>query len=95
VADIGAVSGILNMQTPQVKDTPDRARQAGQQFEALLLSQMMRTMRESGSNWLGGGSGGANDTATEYAETQFAQALAASGGLGIATMVTKGLADKT
>ena len=49
-------------------------------------------MRETaGGGWMGSGDDHAGATATEMAEEQFAQALAQSGGLGLANMVVSGL----
>jgi len=73
------------------KDTPEKILDAAQQFEALLLSQMLRTIRESGKGWLGGDDSATSDTATEFAEQQFAMVLAHQGGLGLATLIAKGL----
>jgi Rod binding domain-containing protein len=63
---------------------------AAQQFEALLLSQILRAAREAGGGWMGS-KDAASDCATEYAEQQFAAVMARSGGLGIAGLVVKGL----
>jgi Rod binding domain-containing protein len=75
------------------KDSPAKIRQAATDFEALLLAQMMKSARETS----GGGVDDAEDseensTMIELGEQQFAQALASSGGLGIAKMVITGLA---
>jgi Rod binding domain-containing protein len=75
-------------------DTPARVRDAAQQFEALLLEQILRSARESGSGWLDSDKDSAGDCATEYAEQQFAVALAQRGGLGIANLVAAGLEKK-
>ena len=64
---------------------------AAQQFEALLIGQMLRTERESGNGWLGSGGDSAGDCATEYAEQQFASLLAQQGGLGLANLIAAGL----
>jgi len=70
---------------------PAKVHDAAQQFEALLLGQMMRTERQSGSGWLGSGEDSSAECITDYAEQQFAAILAQSGGLGIANLVAKGL----
>ena len=70
---------------------PSKVHDAAQQFEALLLGQMLRAERESGSGWLGGGEDSSAECVTDYAEQQFAAVLAQNGGLGIATLVAKGL----
>jgi Rod binding domain-containing protein len=74
-------------------DDPAKVRDAARQFEALLLTQILRAARGSGS-WTGSGPDGAGDCATEYAEEQFAAALASSGGLGLADLISSGLTPR-
>jgi flagellar protein FlgJ len=65
---------------------------AAQQFEALMLGQLLKTARESSDGgWLGTGEDQAGELAVDMAQQQFAQAMSARGGLGIAKMVTAGL----
>ena len=71
-------------------DTPERVRDAAQQFEALLIGQMLRTVRESGGGFMGE-KDSASDCALEFAEQQFATVMARSGGLGLATLIIQGL----
>ncbi len=68
-----------------------KAVDAAKQFEALLIAQMLKTMRESGSGWLGSGEDQASESAMGMAEEHFAAALSASGGLGLANTVERGL----
>ena len=70
---------------------PAKVHDAAQQFEALLLGQMLRSERHSGSGWLGSCEDASAECVTDYAEQQFAAVLAQNGGLGIATLVAKGL----
>ena len=70
---------------------PEKVRDAAQQFEALLLRQILRSERESGNGWLGSGGDSASDCATDYAEQQFATLLAHQGGLGLANLIAAGL----
>lgn len=72
----------------------EKLKDAAHQFEAMLLSQMMRSMRESGSGWMGTGDDQSSASVMEMAEEQFAQAMAATGGLGLATIVTQHLEPK-
>lgn len=75
------------------KDSPAKIRQAAADFEALLLAQMMKSAREtSGAGADGADESEENSTMIELGEQQLAQALASSGGLGIAKMVITGLA---
>jgi Rod binding domain-containing protein len=56
---------------------------AGRDFEALLIAQMLRSAREGGDE--------ASNAAMEFAEQQLASVIASSGGLGIGSLVMKGL----
>ena len=73
------------------KQETARAHDAAQQFEGLLIAQMLRGVRESGSGWLGSGENSSGECATDYAEQQFATVLAQNGGLGLADLITRGL----
>jgi Rod binding domain-containing protein len=66
-----------------------KVRYAAQQFEALLIGQILRTVRESGG-WLGT-SDPSGDCATEYAEQQLATVIAQRGGLGLTDLIVRGL----
>jgi flagellar protein FlgJ len=72
-------------------DDPAKIKDAAHQFEALLIGQMLKSMRESEGGWMGTGEDEAGSSAMEYAQEMFAQSLSASGGLGLASMVAKGL----
>jgi len=67
-----------------------KTREAAQQFEALLLGQILKSARESSGGWLGS-AGSSSDCATEFAEQHVAAMLAQQGGLGLATLITQGL----
>jgi len=69
---------------------PSKINDAAQQFEALLLGQILRSARESNNGWLGAPAG-PGDCATEFAEQQLAAALAQNGGLGLANLIASGL----
>ena len=70
---------------------PAKIRDAAQQFEALLIGQILRSARESGKGWLGSGGDSSSDCATEFAEQHLAAVLSAQGGLGLADLIAKGL----
>jgi flagellar protein FlgJ len=70
------------------KDDPAKVKEAAKQFEALLIGQMMKSMQPSDGV---GGEDGSSSCAMEYGQEAFAQALSANGGLGLATLVAKGL----
>lgn len=82
-----------NVSRSKNEDSPERIRETAQQFESVLLGMMLKSMREAsgGSGWLGSGDDQSLSSISELAEQQVAQALAASGGLGLAKMVEDGL----
>lgn len=65
---------------------------AAEQFEALLITQLLKSMREAGSGgWLGTGEEESGGLMMEVAEGHLARVLASQGGLGVANLVVKGL----
>ena len=69
-----------------------KLRDAANQFEALLVAQMLKNARESSAEGSGAESGDqAGTSLMEMAEESMAQVLTARGGLGIASMVMKQL----
>ena len=78
-----------------VAKTPDKAKavDAAKQFEALLIGQMLKSMRESSSGWLGSGEEQASEAAMGMAEEHFAASLSASGGFGLAETIGRGLQE--
>ena len=87
------ISPILSSTATAVPATAEtgKVHDAAQQFEALLLGQMLRSERQSGSGWLGDGEDSSGECVTDYAEQQFAAVLAQNGGLGLANLVAQGL----
>ena len=77
------------------KDDPAKVKESAKQFEALLIGQMLKSMRDSEGGWLGTGEDDAASSAMEYAQENFAQSLANSGGFGLASLVVKGLQKST
>jgi Rod binding domain-containing protein len=88
---------ISSVITPGISRPPDNGREPGkvhdaaQQFEALLMGQILRSARQGGTGWLGNGEDSSAECATDYAEQQFAAVLAQQGGLGLASLISKGL----
>jgi Rod binding domain-containing protein len=78
------------------KDDPEKIHHAAQQFESLLISQILKGAHPDDSEgWLGTGDDEAASSAMGIAEEQFAQALSARGGLGLAALIEKGLTKST
>jgi Rod binding domain-containing protein len=65
---------------------------AARQFEALLLTQILRSGRAADEIWSDPDQMQHTDSVMGMAEEQIAQALAARGALGIASLVVQGLA---
>ena len=81
--------------SPQGKDSPEKIKKAAQQFEALLIEQILKAGRETGSSGsLGTGEGSASRTSMDKADQQFASLLAAGGGFGLAKVIASGLERK-
>lgn len=72
------------------KEKPTKIHQAAQQFESLLIGEMLKSAHPSDSEgWLGSGESTGDDSAMDMAESQLANSLASSGGLGLAKMVER------
>ena len=80
---------------PPALAAPDKPKDLGaaaKSFEALLIGQILKSVSESpsGGGWMGTGEEDQTGSqALAIAQEQFAQALAAGGGLGLAKMVTR------
>lgn len=75
-------------------DVPARdERGAAEQFEALLIGQLLRAARESpgSGGWFGAGEDRSGESMAEFAEQQVALLLSRSGGLGLARLIEQGL----
>jgi flagellar protein FlgJ len=73
------------------RDTPEKIQKAAKDFEALLIGQMLKSVRESsfGGGW--GTSDQTGDVALDMAEQQMAQLMASNGGLGLSRLISQGL----
>jgi Rod binding domain-containing protein len=80
-AGVTALSGL-----PAPRDSKAKIEEAASQFEALLVAQMLRQIRESG-----GSEEQSGNHLMGFAEEQLAQVLSAQGGLGIAGMASASL----
>ena len=92
-----SVSPIVSMSTVSAttpaRNDPAKVKEAAQQFEALMIGQLMKTAREASGDggWMGTGDDEAGQIGMEMAEQVFARGMAANGGLGMAQMIAKGL----
>jgi Rod binding domain-containing protein len=77
---------------PSKTQNPSKIHDAAQQFESLLIGELLKTAHEAGgSGWLETDEDDAGQTGVGFGEEQFARMLAGSGGLGLAPMIEKGL----
>ena len=89
---IGSVSFASDVGQPDTEKL--RRTGAAGDFEALLVSQLMKSIREEGSGWLGTGEDKAVDAAFGLAENEFARAISGAGGFGLAKVIEKGLISR-
>jgi Rod binding domain-containing protein len=75
---------------------PERLKRSGaaKDFEALLIGQMLHSVRSDGSGWLDNGDDQSSDAAFGLGEQELAKALSAGGGLGLAKIIEPGLANR-
>src|SRR5437660_7554411 len=96
--NIAVNSTVLNLPPaqPEAGSKTSKLHQAAQQFEALMIGEMMKSVHEgSSSGWLGSDDGeGGDNQAMGMAESQFANALAMNGGLGLARMVEQSVGQQ-
>ncbi len=81
--------------TPKAGDSPERIIESARQFESILLTQMLKSMRGEGKGWMGTGEDASSESLMEHAEQQFAQVMAQAGGLGLARMIADSLARQS
>ena len=73
-------------------DKSTKIHKASQQFESLLIGEMLKSAREEGSEgWLGSGGSTGDDSAMGMAESQLANALSQNGGLGLSKEIERSL----
>jgi peptidoglycan hydrolase FlgJ len=83
---------VLPINGQRETDNGKRVKQAAEQFEALMMSELLKTAREAGSDggWLGT-EDEAGQTNLDMAEQQVATVMAKAGGLGLRDLITRGL----
>ena len=81
--------------TPGIDPTQLKRSGASKDFEALLVGQMLRAVREEGSGWLGTGDDQSSEAAFGLGEEELARAISTSGGFGLAKIIDAGLKVKS
>lgn len=74
-------------------ERPANLEQAAQSFEALLVGQMLKMVRESSQGGGLGESDGASSSVYEMAEENLAKELTRNGGLGLAKLIARQLSQ--
>ena len=72
-------------------DDPAKIHDAAQQFESLLMGQILSSVSQSSGGWLGSGEDSAGSAASGFAEQQLATMMAQKGGLGLAKLISEGM----
>jgi Rod binding domain-containing protein len=68
---------------------------AAQQFETLMVGEMLKSVREGSSEgWLGSGDEAGSDSAMDMAQAQFARAFTMGGGLGLSASIERSLSHE-
>jgi Rod binding domain-containing protein len=86
----GAVGAIGAPPAPK----PQTLAEAAQQFEAVMIGQLLKEAQGDEGGWLGSDADAGSATAAGLAEEQFAQALAHSGGLGLSAQIVSSLSAR-
>jgi len=77
-------------------DSPEKIKKAAEQFEALMIAQMLKSSHETDSSgWLGTGQDQGGQTGMQLAEEHFASLIASKGGLGLSKFITANLVRKS
>jgi Rod binding domain-containing protein len=64
---------------------------AAKDFEALMIGQMLKSMREEDSGWLGTGEDQSSAAAFGLGEEELAKSIAQGGGFGLAKVIQNNL----
>jgi Rod binding domain-containing protein len=73
-------------------DSPEKIKDAASQFEALMISQILKAAHgDSDEGAFGGESDPASASAMDFANDYFARAMSQKGGLGLSNMIVAGL----
>ncbi len=76
-------------------DDPAKIKKAAEQFEALMIGQMLKSAREAGLSADPKNKDQAGQTEMQLADEKFASLIASKGGLGLAKFITSNLVRKT
>ena len=80
------MSGIVSLTAGAIPKDMAKINQASEQFEALLIGQLLHSSHSSDGGWLGSDDS-SSSSATDFAEEQLANTMAQQGGFGLAKMI--------
>lgn len=89
--------GPTALNAPANSNSPEKIKGAAQQFESLMISELLKTARGEGdgSGWMGtGDEDQAGQTGLDMAEQQLANVMSKAGGLGMQKFIMQGLVRK-
>ena len=92
---IGAASSRASHDPSRAKPLDEKTSAAIQDFEGMLLAQMLQSIRESALGGWQEESDQSGATALEMAEGQLARMMSANGGLGLGKVLQRSLAEST
>ena len=84
------MSGIVSLTAGAIPKDTTKITQAAQQFEALLIGQILHSAHARDGGWLGSDDS-SGSCATDFAEEQLANTIAQQGGFGLAKMISQEL----
>lgn len=94
INNVSSLSPALSGATSaKAKDSPEKIKDAAQQFEALMIGQFLKTAREASGDggWMGTGEDQTGQIPMEMAEQQLATTMAKQGGFGLTKTITRDL----
>ncbi len=69
---------------------PKNIHRVAQEFESLLISQLLKSMKPGG---LGEEGSGSNDSVMQYAQESMARVLSQNGGIGMSSVIERAMAQ--
>jgi flagellar protein FlgJ len=84
--DFSSITPIFSTDAAALKREGTKKDGVAQDFEALLIAQMLHSLRES-DGWLGTGDDQSTDSAFGLAEQQLAEVLSRGGGFGLSKLL--------
>jgi Rod binding domain-containing protein len=73
------------------KNDPKSVHRVAQEFESLLISQLLKSMKQGA---LSEEDSGANDSVMQYAQESMARVLSQNGGIGMASVIERALTQR-